>query len=295
MADEQIVIVGGGPAGIAAALELQRQGYDPVIYEKERLGGLLVNANRVDNYPGFPQGIDGLALAENFRQQLEQRNIRVVHSKVKRLDHASGTFGVETPDGTISASYVVVASGTEPDTIENIVSSESGNERVHHEVYPIRDVEGKKVVIIGAGDAAFDYALTLSQKNDVIILNRKNEVRCAPHLWEKASASESISYYENVNVVPPCEEKGAKVIVKCKGPCDDFSFTADYILIAIGRRAQLDFLTERTAKDIGTLEDSGRLFLVGDVKNGDFRQTGIAVGEGIMAAMNIARRLRETK
>ncbi len=295
MATEQIAIIGGGPAGIAAALELKRQGYDPVIYEKERLGGLLVNANQVDNYPGFPHGIDGLALAKSFQQQAERGNLRVEAREVTKLDYSDGVFLLETGDGRVDASYVIVASGTKAKSVEDLAACEEVRERVFHEVYPIRDEQGKKIVIIGAGDAAFDYALTLSKRNDVVILNRNSEVRCAPHLWEKASATDSISYYENVNVVPPCELKASRLIVKCKGPCDTFSFTADYILVAIGRTAQLDFLTERILKDIGILENSGRLLLVGDVKNGNFRQTGIAVGEGIMAAMKMARKLRETK
>lgn len=293
MKAEAIVIIGGGPAGIAAALECRRQGFDPLVIEKERPGGLLLNANRVDNYPGFPDGVDGETLANSFVQQMERKEIRVVKQEVTGLDYRDDSFAVETGDGPLRAEYVIVASGTKAKTIEDIVTDTAAGDHVYHEVYPIRKVKGKKVVIIGAGDAAFDYALNLARNNEVIILNRNDEVRCAPHLWEKASASESICYYQNVRVLPPCEFKDDRLSIKCDTMCDRHTFVADYLLVAIGRVARLDFVTAELTRETENPGQSGRLFFVGDVKNGNFRQTGIAVGEGIMAAMKICRSLKE--
>ena len=295
MKTESIVIIGGGPAGIAAALEMRRQGYDPVIFEKSRLGGLLLNANWVENYPGFPDGIDGESLASSFLQQAQHKKVRIITQQVTRLDFDKEAFVVETAEGMLKADYVIVASGTKPKTIDDIVASEAARERVYHEVYPIRDAQGKKVVIIGAGDAAFDYALNLAEKNDVVILNRNSAIRCAPHLWERASSSESVSYYQNVKIICPCEYRDNRLTVRCDAMCDRVSFAADYLVVAIGRTARLEFVSEELKRQTENLERAGKLFFVGDVKNGNFRQTGIAVGEGIMAAMKICRSMKEAR
>ncbi|UCE23614.1 MAG: NAD(P)/FAD-dependent oxidoreductase [Candidatus Zixiibacteriota bacterium] len=291
MATEQIVIIGGGPAGIAAAIELKRQGHDPLIYEKNRLGGLLVNANEVINYPGFPDGIDGISLADIFKLQAEQGRIRVINSDVTELEFDGDEFRVATTTGSVSAKYVIVASGTRPKTIDNLAAETDVREKIVYEVYPIRDAEGKRIVIIGAGDAAFDYALTLAERNEVTILNRGSEVKCVPHLWERAGALESVTYMDTTAVIPPCGSSPGGLSLACEGPQGRFVIEANYVLPAIGRTAETGFLTKNIAEHRESLEARGLLYFIGDVKNGNCRQTGIAVGDGIMAAMRISRQL----
>ncbi len=291
MASEQIVIIGGGPAGIAAAIELKRQGLDPVIYEKNRLGGLLVNANEVTNYPGFPDGIDGISLADIFKLQAEQKGIRVIGREVTELDYDGDEFRVATTADSMSAKYVIVASGTRPKTIANLAAERDVREKIVYEVHPIRNIAGKRVVIIGAGDAAFDYALTLAERNEVTILNRGSDVKCVPHLWERAGAMESVTCMDNTMVIPPCSSSPGGLSLTCEGLQGRFVIETDYVLPAVGRAAEASFLTKNTAQHRESLEARGLLYFIGDVKNGNCRQTGIAVGDGIMAAMRISEQL----
>src|SRR4030067_2642076 len=107
---EDVIIIGGGPAGIAAAIQLKRYGLAPLIFEREALGGLLRNANLVENYPGFPGGISGMKLVGLLEQQARAFGLRVTYAEVARLDLVAGLFQIETSPDHYAARLVVVAS-----------------------------------------------------------------------------------------------------------------------------------------------------------------------------------------
>src|SRR4030065_2516873 len=108
------LIVGAGPAGMAAALQLKRYGIDCTLLEKARLGGLLHNANLVENYLGFPGGIPGPELVAWFERQLAKAEVSVTQAEVLSLDYDGHKFQLRTPTGEYEASIAVVASGTQP-------------------------------------------------------------------------------------------------------------------------------------------------------------------------------------
>ena len=111
---EKLTIIGAGPAGISAAIQLKRHGIDPLLLEKGNVGGLLRNAWSVENYPGFPEGISGQELVRLFEEQLKKTNVRTVFEEVLSLDMKNGTFLLETPSRTFSSEKVVLATGTKP-------------------------------------------------------------------------------------------------------------------------------------------------------------------------------------
>lgn len=287
---EDVVIIGAGPAGIAAAIQLKRFGLDPVVLEKSYIGGLLVNANLVENYPGFPLGIPGLALAKLFEAQLECTGVSVSVEEVMELDH-DGSFILKTSRRELGSRFVVVASGTHPKTFEGIETHGDVSAKVFHEVYPIADVQGKKIAIIGAGDAAFDYALNLSRENSVSILNRTDRLKCLPLLWERAARVPRIIYSENVGLSMIANDRDG-LVLSGKSPAGAWGLEVDYAIFAIGRKPHLDFLSERLKVKAERLESEGLLHFVGDVKNDIFRQTSIAVGDGVRAAMRICQTFR---
>lgn len=287
---ENVVIIGAGPGGIAAAIQLKRFGLDPVVLERDHIGGLLVNASLVENYPGFPQGIPGLDLVKLFESQLERTGVSVSVEEVLELDH-DGSFVLRTSRRELRSRTVVVASGTVPKTFEGIETHGDVAQRVFYEVYPIADIEGKQIAIIGAGDAAFDYALNLSRKNSVSILNRTDRLKCLPLLWERAMRVPRIMYSENVGLTTIAGDRGG-LMLWGESPAGVWGLEVDYAIFAIGRKPRLGFLSERLRLEAGRLESEGVLHFVGDVKNGVFRQTSIAVGDGVRAAMKTCQMFR---
>jgi thioredoxin reductase len=288
---EDVVIIGGGPAGIAAAIQLKRYGLDPLIFERKALGGLLHNANLVENYPGFPGGISGLKLVRLLEQQASDFALRVTYAEVVRLDYAAGTFRVETNQGVFPARFVVVASGTRPHPYRGADIPDEVQSKVLYEIYPLIGQSGLKIVILGAGDAAFDYALNLAQSNQVSILNRGETIKCLPLLWERVQREPKISYFGNITISQIKVDPPAGMRLECFHPTGPKSFHADYLVVAFGREPHLDFLSAQILKTSQELQGQGLLYFIGDVKNGIFRQTAIAVGDGLLAAMQIYRHL----
>ena len=286
---EPVTIIGAGPAGIATAIQLRRSGLSPIMLEKSHIGGLLVNANLVENYPGFPKGISGMSLVRLFNAQLEQTGQKVGFEEVLQLDYEDD-FIIRSSKQTLRSRIVVIASGTRPKEID--IPAEAAG-KIFYEVSPIACVEGKKIAIIGAGDAAFDYALNLSRNNNVIILNRSNALKCLPLLWERVQKSERISYQGRARI-KTIKSSADGLTLRCESPQGEWELQADYAIFAIGRTAELDYFSQRIKGQIADLQKNGLLYFVGDVKNDIYRQTSIAIGDGIHAAMRIYRKLQGT-
>lgn len=293
MGNRDVVIIGAGPAGIAMAIQLKRHGIEPVILEQGEIGGLLKNANFVENYPGFPDGISGPNLVELFKSQLANAGVTVSSERVLELSHRDETFFTKTNRRMFRSTTAVIASGTKPTKISEIRIADGIDDRIFYEVYPIRGIKNHKIAIIGAGDAAFDYALGLSQNNEVTILNRGEQDRCIPVLRDRCMKSEAISYLTNVSV-KEVTGKGDRLLLSCLNGDNqkENRIYADYLVIAAGREPCLDFLDEKLEKSLDDLVKASRLYLVGDVKNKMYRQTAVCVGDGVKAAMQICRKVR---
>ena len=290
---EHVTIIGAGPAGIATALQLKRYGITPIILEKNTIGGLLRNAHLIENYPGIPKGISGVNLVHLFRKHLEGASITIFPEEVIKLDIEDGTFLIQTQKRVFSSHIVVIASGTKPREFTSFKMPEEVKNKFFYEVYPLLKLRRKTVVIVGAGDAAFDYALHLEKKNRVVLLNRGQQVRCIPILWERVMNSPRITYCKNTELVGITGDCSDRMLLECRGPQGMVKLDADYILFALGREPQLDFLSDKLKMNVQEMEMKGNIYFVGDVKNVVFRQTAIAVGDGIMTAMKINERLKE--
>jgi len=288
MKTEKVAIIGAGPAGISTAIQLKRYGINPVLFEKGEVGGLLKNANLVENYPGFPEGISGLNLIELFKKQLKNLSLKIFYEEIKRLDYANNIFLLKTPEKLFYSSIVVIASGTKPKRPTHFEISENAKNKIFYEVYPLLKVKKKQIIIIGAGDAAFDYALNLAKNNKITILNRSKRLKCLPLLWRKIRSLPEVTYREQIKISKISDNKG-KLILKCK---NNLKFFADYVIFAIGREPELSYFSQTLKKKSSDMENKGLLYFVGDVKNGIFRQTAIAVGNGIYTGMKIYQRLK---
>lgn len=286
-------IIGGGPGGITAAIQLQRYGISTIMVERQRLGGLLRNANRVENYPGFPGGIRGDALADLMISQMDQLGVEVLMDTVQSCHWNGSEFILQTIANQITCEFLILASGTKPVSLPQNVVDPSARAAVYYEVTDLPPCQQAEIVIIGGGDAAFDYALHLCSHQRVAIYYRGEKPRCLLLLWQRASLSSTIQINPLTQVVSVCCDGNGKPVLTLYRQGDYLVKRADFVLVAIGRQPALDFLSSDLLQQMDTLEREKRCFRVGDVRNGLFRQTAIAVGDGMRAAMQIAQSLQE--
>ena len=294
MSETLAAIIGAGPAGLATAIQLRRYRLPFLLLECAQLGGLLHNADLVENYPGFPGGMRGVDLVRLFEAQAAQTGVRVTHAQALALQHDGRLFHVRTAQASYTARYLVLATGTQPLEFPTELIPDAARGRVFYEVRRLGDVHDCRVAIVGAGDAAFDYALNLARRNQVQILNRGEQLRCLPLLWERASANPQISYYSNRAIarVESAPDGGLRLECHPSGGNSALEIIqADYLVGALGRRPRLELL--QGIKDYPVLESQGLLHVIGDARRGVFRQTAIAVGDGVLAAMKIYHSIQE--
>lgn len=288
-----VIIIGGGPAGLAAAMQLERQGISPLVFERQRVGGLLWNANWVENYPGFIEGITGPDLVKLFHDQALRLGVKIVLEEVIKAEFQDGLFRIATKGLDYQSKLLVAASGTVPIEFSLEVSSEEVKERLLSEVGPISHVQDKQIIIIGAGDAALDYALNLSRKNRVTILNRGNRIKGLKLLWERVQKRSAISYFNNSEINSITLDDGGNLLLSGNREGGELKLTGDFLITAIGRKPEYSFAGDSIIEGRDQLEKERKLFLIGDLINGSFRQTSIAVADGVRTAMIIGDLLKE--
>lgn len=290
MVEDEVTIIGAGPAGMAAAIYLQRAGLCPVLLERGEPGGLLRSANWVENYPGFPEGIPGRDLATRFKDQLRVVGIKVTSTEVLSVKRARWGFHVRSGIGERTSRSVILATGTRPAKMAINGATELAGSLVFSELDELpSSLKEKRLIIIGGGDAAFDYALGLRERGAQIVIVSRSEPCCLSLLRERTEALG----IEVVIGAHPKEVRRSRnrLAIICDAGASDIELTGDMLLLACGRVPNIEVLSPSLrhitrASENGLPETSVRgLYLVGDVVRDKQRQTGIAVGDGIRAAM----------
>jgi len=285
----EVLIIGGGPAGIAAAIQLKRYGIDTLLIEKQCLGGLLRNANRIDNYPGFIDGISGIELVALFKKHIEKAGVEVIYDKVVDVFLTEEKYIVKTERRKLHSKFLIIATGTRPRLLVDPEVPEDIRDSVYYEIAPILDVKNKEIAIIGSGDAAFDYALNLSLKNRVVIFNRKKIIRCIRPLYDECMRNKNIHYIDEAKLLS-FKKSGDKTVISFSQNNEIKKWMCDLLVPALGREPNLEILNDEILTGC-KMEET--LYLVGDVKNGPYRQIAICVGDGIRAAMMINKKRQE--
>ena len=289
-----IVIIGGGPAGIAAAIQLKLYGLNPIIFEKNKIGGLIRNANNIENYPGIPGSINGRKFAENLNKQADKNDLNILYEEVTKVKYTRDRFNLFYKDQVIQSDYLIIATGTKPNTIKFKNLEKLEGDKVFYDLEFLYNVQNKDIGIIGSGDAAFDYSSNLSKKNSVKIFSRNDNIHCNVKLLKSVQNNKSIVHFQNYTLKEAIQTRN-KLEIKFQTKTGIVDVELDYLLIAIGREAENSFIDRYFAKKIDSLILQNKLFLIGDLVNGRKRQLSIATGDGIKAAMEINQSLSFSK
>jgi len=289
-----VVVIGGGPAGIAASIYLKRADFEVILFEKDEIGGLLLNAHLVENYPGFPNGISGKNLCKIFNNHLKKWNIKTILERVKNISIEDNHYLIKTQRKVIKSKSIIISTGTIPQII-GIAGEQDLSEKLVF--YEVKDLLPKlkpknSVIVIGGGDAAFDYSLYLADYDILIdIYYRSNKPKCLKLLEEKVKKCSKIKCHSNFEPIQIIENQGkSEVTFKSVKTSEVTKMKSDYVLIACGRIPNDDLIKKELKKN-----NISGVYIAGDVRTGRFRQVGIAVGEGIRAAMNVETYLRGNK
>jgi thioredoxin reductase (NADPH) len=297
----QVAVIGAGPAGIAAAIQLQRTGHRPLVFEAHETGGLLRNADLVENYPGFPGGVGGRELVALMATQMEMLGIDVRRERVKEVRREGGGYAIATSAGELRVRAVIVAAGTSPKAAGIPGEETLGSDRLHYGVadMEMKELGDRKVLVVGGGDAAFDHALHLHKAGArPAIVFRAVEAVCLPLLARRVEAREEILVLPGTSAIRLEEASdGLEATLERaeEGGGVTWDVLVDHCLIAVGRKPNIKIVSGYTPPSSGTLdmEPDGfpGLFLAGDLRRGRMRQAAIAAGDGLLAAMRAAEYL----
>jgi len=297
MVENEVTIIGAGPAGMSAAIYLRRAGLSPVLLDRTEPGGLLRSANWVENYPGFPDGISGQALATLFKDQLRQVGAKVTSADVLSVKRGRLGFQIKNRKGDRTSRAVILATGTRPAKVTIKGAKELAGRRVFGELHELpSSLNGKRLIIVGGGDAAFDYALGLRERGAHILVVSRSEPHCLKLLRDR---TEALGIEVVIGASPRTVHRARDgLVLTCDAGSSEVGLSGDFLLMACGRVPNIEVLCPSLRREIGANkngfpETSVRgLYLAGDVVRNKHRQTGIAVGDGIRAAMLVEEHLR---
>ncbi len=305
METNEVIILGSGPAGLTAAIYAARASLSPLVIEGLGAGGQLMTTTDVENYPGFPEGVQGPEMMELFQKQAERFGARFVAGDAKRVDLSSRPFTVATDDGEFRSKAVIVATGASPRTL----GIKGEKEYAGHGVSYCATCDGfffrgQEIVVVGGGDTAMEEALFLTRFGSrVTVIHRRDELRASKIMADRALAHEKLEFVWD-SVVEEVLGDGTKVTgVKVRNvkteeiserPCGGF-------FVAIGHVPNTSLFEGVLAMDDqGYLLVSGGanteiegVFVAGDVHDHTYRQAVTAAGAGCKAAIDCERWLEQ--
>ena len=300
------LIIGGGPAGYTAALYAARAGLDTAILERMSPGGQMGLTDIIDNYPGFPEGVDGIMLGMNMQLQAERFGAQTIYEDVVSVDFTDPAVKtVKTASATYTARTVIIATGANPRELGLEKERELTRKGVHYCAHcDGRFYKGKTVAVVGGGNSAVSDALYLSRVTEkVYLIHRRDSLRATKIYHEPLMKAENVEFvWDSVvtEILSDGRVKGAKVKNLKDGTERQLDFSG--LFVSIGRSPATDFLQGSLESDeYGYIkaDESTRtsvpgVFAVGDVRTKALRQVVTAVADGATAVHYAEEYLNET-
>jgi thioredoxin reductase (NADPH) len=300
-----LVIVGGGPAGLAAAIYAAREGIDAIVVDSGALGGQAGISDRIDNYPGFPDGISGAELAERFVAQAQRYGVELLAAvKVNSVETDGRDLVTALSSGQVLTSHtVIVASGSTYRQLGVPGEEDLIGAGVHFcatcdgPLYKGAD----EVVVIGGGNSALEEGLHLSEFADRVRVLAHSDLTASPVVQERVRSDPQFVIHTGMDVVELEGDRGrfAAVIARDRESGETHRYPAAGLFVFIGLQPNTGFLSDAVQRDgAGFIETSATMetsmpgvFAAGDVRSGSTKQLGSAVGDGIAALLMIRRHL----
>lgn len=297
-----VVIIGAGPASLTAAIYTTREDIDTVLFERGVVGGLAAVTDQIDNYPGFPDGITGLELADNLRKQAERFGTEIELGEVTKITDEGKLKKLETTSGDVLAKSVLIATGSDYKKVGVPGEQEYYARGVHYcatcDGAFYRD---KRIVVVGGGNSAVQEAMFLTRfASHIDLLVRSDHFRASDvlqkELEEKHKDKITVHFNTTTDEIVGEDGKVTKVVGTDKVKGEKVEFPTDGVFVFVGLKPNTQFLENSAIKldAIGFVETDAEqhtsmpgVFAAGDVRSGATMQIASAVGEGATAALRI--------
>lgn len=299
---EKVLILGAGPAGLAAALYAARAELSPVVLTGMQLGGQAALTHTIENYPGFPEGVGGAQLGELFQKQAEHFGARVEFDMAHEVDFSQRPYKVTADSGDYYADTVIISTGASPVHLNVPGEVEMTGRGVSYcatcDGWFFKD---KKVVVVGGGDSAFEEALFITRyASSVTLIHRREEFRAGAILQRRAKEHPKMNFILNT-IVTDVQQGDKLTTLKLKNVItnEESTFDTDGLFIFIGHTPNTDmFKGKLEMNELGYLMINDKMetgipgvYAAGEVADATFKQVITSAGMGAAAAIQATRYL----
>lgn len=298
----EVVIIGSGPAGYTAAIYASRAGLSPVMFTGFNLGGQLMDTGDVENFPGYPNGITGPLMMEDFKNQALRFGTDIRYKTITSVDFSKKPFIITDEDGnSYQSNSVIISTGAHA----KYLGLDSEKKFSGYGVSACATCDGffyrnMNVIVVGGGDTACEEALYLSNIcSSVTMLVRSDKMRASNIMQNRVKNNSKIKIEYNTHILEILGDKVVNMVMTNNGV-----FSCDGVFIAIGHKPNTDIFKEQLELDNegyivtkpGTTKTNVEgVFACGDVQDKTYRQAITAAGTGCMAALDVERYLSNLK
>ena len=302
--NRKVIIIGSGPAGLTAALYAARANLEPLVFEGNQPGGQLTITTDVENYPGFPSGIMGPELMENFREQAKRFGAECYFKHVTKVDFNSRPFKVWVGKDEYSSDAIIIATGASA----KMLGLDKENELMGFGLSACATCDGffykdKKVLVVGGGDTAMEEATYLTKfASEVVIIHRRDTFRASKVMVDRVMKNSKVRVIWDVVMkdIEGTKESGVKsVVLENQKTNKRFNEDCDGVFLAIGHKPNTDLFKDQLDTNengylltkSGTKTNIDGVYACGDVQDHVYRQAITAAGSGCMSAIDVERYL----
>jgi len=299
-----LIILGGGPAGLSAGLYAARNKTNTLMIEKSMIGGLAIYAELIENYPGFPDGVGGMDLSQLMHKQAEKFGLKTLMAEITNLNLLENPKTVTTSEGEFTTSAIIIALGSERVNMNVPGEKEYVGKGVSYcATCDAAFYRNRNVAVVGGGNSAISEALHLTKfASKVSVIHRRDKWRATPIFVDKAKANPKMEFILNTTVDAVIgSENVEKLVLNNVLNNSKSELAVDGIFVAIGQSPNVQLVKGTLALDAGGYIITNEkmetaipgVLAAGDIRSNSIRQTISAAGDGATAAIYAARYIEE--